>query len=75
MKEIVGQVQNVTQLITHISHATTEQASGISDITQAVSELESITQQSSLLVEQSTETASHVKDRSIRLEDAVTILH
>ncbi|WP_265440047.1 methyl-accepting chemotaxis protein, partial [Aeromonas salmonicida] len=48
MKDIVDQVQNVTQLITHISHATTEQAAGISDITQAVSELESITQQSSL---------------------------
>ncbi|BBG59950.1 methyl-accepting chemotaxis protein [Providencia rustigianii] len=75
MKDIVDQVQNVTQLITHISHATTEQAAGISDITQAVSELESITQQSSLLVEQSTETSNQVRSRSIRLEDAVTILH
>ncbi|MDD9339146.1 MAG: methyl-accepting chemotaxis protein [Providencia heimbachae] len=75
MKDIVDQVQNVTQLISHISHATSEQAIGLSDITQAVSELESITQQSTLLVEQSTETSNMVRNRSIRLEDAVTILH
>ena len=75
MKNIVDQVQNVTQLITHISQATSEQAAGISDITQAVSELETITQQSMLLVEQSTETSNMVKDRSIRLEEAVIILH
>lgn len=75
MKDIVNQVQNVTQLITHISHATSEQAVGLSDITQAVSELESITQQSTMLVEQSTQTSNMVKNRAIRLEDAVTILH
>ncbi len=75
MKEIVDQIQNVTQLITHISQATSEQAAGIADITQAVSELETITQQSTLLVEQSTETSTMVKARSSRLEDAVVVLH
>ncbi|MEY0599443.1 methyl-accepting chemotaxis protein [Providencia alcalifaciens] len=75
MKDIVDQIQNVTQLITHISQATSEQAAGIADITQAVSELETITQQSTLLVEQSTETSNMVKGRSIRLEEAVTVLH
>ncbi|MGV6986912.1 Aerotaxis receptor [Providencia rettgeri] len=75
MKEIVDQIQNVTQLITHISQATSEQAAGIADITQAVSELETITQQSTLLVKQSTETSTMVKARSSRLEDAVVVLH
>ncbi|MGG4608964.1 methyl-accepting chemotaxis protein [Providencia sp. Me31A] len=75
MKDIVDQIQNVTQLITHISQATFEQAAGISDITQAVSELETITQQSTLLVEQSTETSNMVKTRAARLEDAVIVLH
>ena len=44
MDDIVVQVKNVTQLIAQISHATSEQATGLSELTRAVAELDSITQ-------------------------------
>ncbi|EKT58163.1 methyl-accepting chemotaxis sensory transducer with Pas/Pac sensor [Providencia burhodogranariea DSM 19968] len=75
LKDVVNQVQNVTQLICHISHATSEQATGLSDITQALFELESIAQKNSILVEQSANASEVVKNNSTRLDNAVTILH
>jgi len=53
MDDIVEQVKNVTQLIAQISHATSEQATGLSELTRAVAELDSITQKNADLVEES----------------------
>ena len=75
MQDIVAQVQNVTQLIGQISHATSEQAQGLSELTRAVAELDSITQKNAGLVEESAQVSSMVKHRAERLEDAVTVLH
>lgn len=75
MDDIVEQVKNVTQLIAHISHATSEQATGLSELTRAVAELDSITQKNADLVEESAQISAMVKHRAGRLEDAVTVLH
>ncbi len=75
MDNIVGQVKNVTQLIAQISNATSEQATGLSDLTRAVAELDSITQKNADLVEESAQISAMVKHRAGRLEDAVTVLH
>ncbi|WP_368884541.1 methyl-accepting chemotaxis protein [Providencia vermicola] len=75
LQDVVNQVQNVTQLINHISHATSEQAAGLTEITQAVFELESIAQKNTILVEQSANASEIVQKHAIRLDDAIVILH
>ena len=75
MDDIVVQVKNVTQLIAQISHATSEQATGLSELTRAVAELDSITQKNADLVEESARISAMVKHRAGRLKDAVTVLH
>ena len=75
MDDIVEQVKNVTQLIAQISHATSEQATGLSELTRAVAELDSITQKNADLVEESAQISAMVKHRAGRLNDAVTVLH
>ncbi|MGX5108551.1 methyl-accepting chemotaxis protein [Enterobacter cloacae] len=75
MDDIVEQVKNVTQLIAHISHSTSEQATGLSELTRAVAELDSITQKNADLVEESAHISAMVKHRAGRLKDAVTVLH
>ncbi|MDY1037834.1 methyl-accepting chemotaxis protein [Lelliottia sp. CFBP8978] len=75
MDDIVEQVQNVTRLIAQISHSTSEQATGLSDLTRAVAELDGITQKNADLVEESARISAMVKHRAGRLEDAVTVLH
>ena len=75
MDDIVVQVKNVTQLIAQISHSTSEQATGLSELTRAVAELDSITQKNADLVEESAHISAMVKHRAGRLKDAVTVLH
>ncbi|AVH18539.1 PAS domain-containing methyl-accepting chemotaxis protein [Enterobacter sp. SGAir0187] len=75
MDDIVVQVKNVTQLIAQISHATSGQATGLSELTRAVAELDSITQKNADLVEESAHISAMVKHRAGRLKDAVTVLH
>ena len=75
MDDIVEQVKNVTQLIAQISHATSEQATGLTELPRAVAELDSITQKNADLVEESAQISAMVKHRAGRLEDAVTVLH
>ncbi|MDF7759195.1 methyl-accepting chemotaxis protein [Kosakonia cowanii] len=75
MDDIVAQVKDVTALIAQISQSTSEQASGLADLTRAVAELDAITQKNAGLVEQSAEVSSMVKQRAGRLQDAVSVLH
>lgn len=74
MQDIVAQVQNVTQLLGQISHATAEQADGLAEVTRAVAELSAITQKNAGLVENGAQVSAMVKYRATRLQDAVTVL-
>ncbi|MCT4711164.1 methyl-accepting chemotaxis protein [Enterobacteriaceae bacterium H11S18] len=75
MQEIVVQVRNVTQMLVQISQATTEQATGLSELTQAVAELDAITRKNASLVDEGSQVSAMVKHRATRLEDAVAVLH
>lgn len=75
MEDIVNQVQNVTALIGQISQSTSEQATGLSELTRAVAELDAITQKNAGLVEESAAVSAMVKHRADRLQDAVSVLH
>ncbi|MEW5560883.1 methyl-accepting chemotaxis protein [Enterobacter asburiae] len=75
MDDIVSQVRNVTGLIAQISLSTSEQATGLADLTRAVAELDAITLKNAGLVEESAHVSAMVKHRAGRLQDAVAVLH
>jgi methyl-accepting chemotaxis protein len=64
-------VQHVSDLINEISHATSEQSSGIGQVNHAVSSLDQVTQQNAALVEESAATADSLKGQARRLVEAV----
>jgi methyl-accepting chemotaxis protein len=73
MSDIVAQVKNVATLITQISVATTEQTSGIGQVTDSVAQLDQVTQHNSSLVEQSAVAARGLSDQAERLVRAVSM--
>lgn len=73
MDDIVTQVKRVSDLIAEISSATGEQSSGVTQIDQAVGELDHITLQNAALVEQSAAASESLKQQATRLVDAVSV--
>jgi methyl-accepting chemotaxis protein len=73
MDGIVGQVQQVSDLIAQISTATQEQTSGIGQVGTAVTALDKATQQNAALVEHSAAAAESLRDRAQQLTEAVRV--
>ncbi len=73
MKEIVEQVQQVTALIGQISGATKEQNIGITQVSQAVGQLEKTTQQNLALVEQNQRSTESLTTEAGRLTEVVAV--
>ncbi len=71
MADIVRQVQQVTQLIGEISIATAEQTRGISQVGDAVGQLDQVTQQNAALVEESAAAAESLRHQASRLVEVV----
>jgi methyl-accepting chemotaxis protein len=59
LESIVGQVSNISQLVTEIATSAREQSSGLNEINIGVTQLDQVTQQNAAMVEQST-AASHL---------------
>jgi aerotaxis receptor len=75
IESIVHQVQQVSTLITEISAATREQRDGILEANQSVGQMDSITQQNAVLVEQNTAAAQSLESQTQRLVEAVGVFH
>ncbi|MBN9205295.1 methyl-accepting chemotaxis protein [Methylibium petroleiphilum] len=73
MNEIVAQVQRVNDLISEISAASVEQSGGISQIGNAVNQLDQVTQQNAALVEESAAAAESLKHQAATLADLVSV--
>jgi len=73
MTEIVSQVQRVSQLISQISGASTEQSLGINQVTEAVTQLDQVTQQNAALVEESAAAAESLSHQAATLADVVSV--
>jgi methyl-accepting chemotaxis protein len=73
MQGIVAQVHRVTQLIGEISAATHEQTTGIGQVSDAVAQLEQVTQQNAALVEESAAAAESLRAQSGQLVSAVAV--
>ncbi len=73
MDEVVTAIDRVAQIMVEISSASNEQHAGVSQIGEAVSHIDSTTQQNAALVEQSAAAASSLKSQADRLVEAVAI--
>ncbi|MBK1614496.1 methyl-accepting chemotaxis protein [Rubrivivax gelatinosus] len=73
MTHIVSQVQRVSQLIGEITTATVEQSSGISQVGDAVGQLDQVTQQNAALVEESAAAAESLRVQAARLTELVGV--
>jgi methyl-accepting chemotaxis protein len=73
MKDIVSQVNRVTDLIAEITSAALEQSEGIGQVNEAVTQMDQSTQQNAALVEQSAAAAISLKEQADRLIAAVSV--
>lgn len=73
MDGIVAEVKQVTDLISEISAATSEQTSGISQVNDAVLQLSDVTQQNAALVEQSAAASASLNEQAQRLVELVRV--
>ena len=71
MQEVVGSIQRVGDIIGEITAASNEQSGGISQVNQAVGDIDQMTQQNAALVEESAAAAESLKDQASRLAAVV----
>jgi len=73
MNDIVSSVANVTTIMQEIATASDEQSHGIAQVGQAITEMDSVTQQNAALVQEATATASSLEKEASQLITAVSI--
>jgi methyl-accepting chemotaxis protein-2 (aspartate sensor receptor) len=72
MQEVVDSVRRVTDIMAEISHASEEQRAGISQVHEAITQMDQVTQQNAALVEEAAAAAA-LQDQAHELEDVVRI--
>lgn len=72
MKEIVNSVTQVTDIMGEITSASDEQSAGINQIAQAVNEMDQVTQQNAVMVEEAALAASNLETQSEALDSIVS---
>ncbi|MCL6349904.1 methyl-accepting chemotaxis protein [Pectobacterium polaris] len=73
MTAIIASISHVNDLIGEIAAATDEQTRGITQISQAVHEMDTVTQQNATLVMQSAEAAARLDEQSSELSAVVDV--
>ena len=72
MNEVVDSFSVVTRLVTDIASASREQSTGIEQVTQAVAQMDEVTQQNAALVEQAAAAAESLQDQASELVEVVS---
>ncbi|EPN3547712.1 methyl-accepting chemotaxis protein [Salmonella enterica] len=75
MNEIVDAVKRVTNIMLDIAAASDEQSRGIVQVSQAISEMDRVTQQNASLVEEASAAAASLEEQASRLTQAVDAFH
>ncbi len=73
MKEIVNAVTRVTDIMGEIASASDEQSRGIEQVSLAVSQMDSVTQQNAALVQESATAAAALEEQADQLRQAVAV--
>jgi hypothetical protein len=70
---VVASVQRVSDIMGEISSASREQEGGITQINQAVTEMDAVTQQNAALVEEAAGAAGSLQEQADRLQQMVAV--
>ncbi|WP_298207946.1 methyl-accepting chemotaxis protein [Acidovorax sp.] len=73
MTDIVQSVQRVTDMISEITTASSEQSAGVSQVNQAIGNLDQMTQQNAALVEESAAAAQSLREQADHLAQVVAM--
>jgi methyl-accepting chemotaxis protein len=73
MQEVVDSVGRVTTIIREIALASGEQEAGIGQISQAINDMDAMTQQNAALVEEAAAASEALRQQAAELEDAVSV--
>jgi methyl-accepting chemotaxis protein len=73
MHDIVAQVTQASEVFAQISTAAAEQTKGISQVNDAVTQLDQVTQQNAALVEESAAASDSLRQQAAQLVDAVRV--
>ena len=73
MTELVGSIRRVTDIMGEISSASKEQASGVSQAGEAVTQMDQTTQQNAALVEEMAAAASYLETQAQDLVESVAV--
>ena len=71
MGDIVDAVKRVTDIMLEIAAASDEQSKGIEQVSQAITEMDNVTQQNASLVEEASAAAASLEEQAARLTEAV----
>jgi methyl-accepting chemotaxis protein len=71
MGEVVASVKRVTDIISEIALAGTEQSAGIAQVNQAIAQMDQVTQQNAALVEQAAAAAESMQEQAKQLSSVV----
>jgi methyl-accepting chemotaxis protein len=73
MEEVVASVGRVTAIMREIAQATSEQELGISQVNQAINQMDATTQQNAGLVEEATTASQAMREQAAHLERVVSV--
>jgi methyl-accepting chemotaxis protein len=73
MSDIVQSVARVTDILNEITTASVEQSAGIEQINEAVTQMDSVTQQNAALVEEAAAAAEAMQEQAGKLAEAVAV--
>ncbi len=72
LETMVGSVTKLADIVKEISEASLEQSGGINQINKAISDMDSMTQQNSALVEENSAAASSLQTRAEDMQDRIS---
>jgi methyl-accepting chemotaxis protein len=73
MTEVLGSVQRMHAIMAEISHASREQSAGIEQVNQAITQMDTVTQQNAGLVQQAANTAQSLQEQAAALGQLVSV--
>jgi methyl-accepting chemotaxis protein len=73
MSEVVSSIRHVTDIMAEISIASTDQSDGVSQVGEAIAQMDQVTQQNAALVEEMAASAGSLKARAQALVHTVAV--
>jgi methyl-accepting chemotaxis protein len=73
MHDVVSSIGRVTDIMAEISAASQEQTAGIEQVNQAVSQMDTVTQQNAGLVEEAASASEALQNQAVKLAELVSV--